>query len=76
MPLRDDDEFEQRRQQIIDGALVVFLAYILTREIIRLPDSPTGSQEMMVAVTVDTCLRGMDYRFPDADSYSASGDGA
>ena len=43
------------------------MAYVLSREIFALPDSPTLSPETMVAVTVETFLRGMDYRYPGAE---------
>jgi len=41
------------------------LAYTLNREIFPLPDMQTLTPENMLAVTVETFLRGMDYRYPD-----------
>ena len=43
------------------------LAYILSREILALPDSPSLTAETMVAMTVETFLRGMDYRYSGAE---------
>jgi AcrR family transcriptional regulator len=43
------------------------LAYTLTREIFPLPDTQTLTPENMLAVTVETFLRGMDYQYPDAE---------
>jgi AcrR family transcriptional regulator len=43
------------------------LAYALTREIFPLPDAQTLTPENMLAVTVETFLRGMDYQYPDAE---------
>lgn len=40
------------------------LGYVLTREIFPLPDALTLTPETMVAVAVDTFLRGMDYQQP------------
>jgi hypothetical protein len=40
------------------------LGYVLTREIFPLPDALTLTPETMVAITVDTFLRGMDYQYP------------
>lgn len=46
------------------GPLIV---YVMTREIFPLPDTATLGLETMVAVTVDTFLRGMDYALPSAE---------
>jgi AcrR family transcriptional regulator len=43
------------------------LGYVLTREIFPLTDAQTLAPETMVAVTVETFLRGMDYRYPLAE---------
>ena len=46
------------------GPLII---YIMSREIFPQPDSPTLAPEAMVAVTVETFLRGMEYRYPCPD---------
>jgi TetR/AcrR family transcriptional regulator, mexJK operon transcriptional repressor len=43
------------------------LGYALTRVIFPLPDAQTLAPETMVAVTVETFLRGMDYRYPGTE---------
>jgi len=47
------------------------IMYVLSREVFPQADSPTLAPEQMVAVTVETFLRGMDYRYPGSDHQQA-----
>lgn len=41
------------------------LAYVVTCVVFPLPDTGTLTPEVMLTVTVETFLRGMDYRYPE-----------